>query len=126
QDIQAQKSYLWESRADMDHIEKVSTRQSIQQAVMMGETLHAQKKRLLRIARSPYFGRFDFVRKGDDQPEAVYVGVHHFRDEQKKMNLVYDWRAPISSMFYDHEIGPVYYESPSGEIHGEMLLKRQF
>lgn len=39
------------------------------------------------------------------QDEAVYIGVHHFRDEQAKETPVYDWRAPIASMFYDHEIG---------------------
>lgn len=126
QDIQTQKNYLWESKADMDHVEKISTRQSIQQAVMTGENILARKKRLLKLSRSPYFGRFDFVPAGQGQPEPIYVGVHHFYDEQEKKNCVYDWRAPIATMFYDHETGPVHYESPSGDIHGEMLLKRQF
>ena len=126
QDIQAQKAYLWESKADMDHVEKAATRESIHQAVRTGESVLAHRKRLLKLVRSPYFGRFDFVREGHVQPEAIYVGVHHYQDEREKKHLVYDWRAPISTMFYDHETGPARYESPSGEISGEMRLKRQF
>ena len=124
-DIEAQKHYLWDSRADMDHIEKISARQSIEQSVMTGEAVLAQQKRLLKLARSPYFGRFDFARTGSTPVEAIYVGVHHFHDEHAKHNLVYDWRAPISTMFYDYETGPARYESPAGAIHGELTLKRQ-
>lgn len=40
--------------------------------------------------------------------------------------LVYDWRAPISSLYYDGAPGPAQYETPSGTVKGEMLLKRQF
>jgi DNA helicase-2/ATP-dependent DNA helicase PcrA len=69
QDIQAQKTYLWESKADMDHVEKISTRQSIEQAVMTGETILAHQKRLFKLMRSPYFGRFDFIREGEVQPQ---------------------------------------------------------
>ncbi|MEX2491256.1 MAG: 3'-5' exonuclease [Nitrospirales bacterium] len=126
QDIQEQKAYLWESKADMDHVEKAATRESIHQAVRTGESVLAHRKRLLKLMRSPYFGRFDFVREGHVQPEAIYVGIHHYQDEREKKHLVYDWRAPISTMFYDHETGPARYQSPSGEISGEMRLKRQF
>ena len=40
--------------------------------------------------------------------------------------LVYDWRAPIASMYYDFEIGEAYSEAPVGKIYGELILKRQF
>ncbi|WP_326998740.1 RNA polymerase recycling motor HelD [Cohnella kolymensis] len=39
---------------------------------------------------------------------------------------VYDWRAPVSSLFYDHEPGPASYTTPDGENEGELTLKRQF
>ena len=42
------------------------------------------------------------------------------------MNLIYDWRAPISSMFYDYELGEATYTSPAGEISGDVSLKRQY
>jgi DNA helicase II / ATP-dependent DNA helicase PcrA len=126
QDIQEQKTYLWESQADMDHVEKGSTRQSIEQAVMTGETVLAHRARLQKLLRSPYFGRFDFRQDGRAEGAPIYVGVHHLDGDREDGTLVYDWRAPIATMFYDHETGPAHYESPSGEIYGEILLKRQF
>ncbi|MDP1570970.1 MAG: AAA family ATPase [Vicinamibacterales bacterium] len=125
-DIQEQKQYLWESRADMDHVEKVFTRGTIQQSVMTGETVAAFKARVARLLHSPYFGRFDFAPDGRSEADAVYVGVHHFADEGADAPLVYDWRAPISTMFYDHEAGPAHYDAPAGRIRGELRLKRQF
>lgn len=125
QDVEDQKRYLWESRADMDHVEKISSRESIEQMVLTAEAVKAQKIRLLKIQRSPYFGRFDFA-SGDDAPEPVYIGVHHFHDDAGKQTLVHDWRAPIASLFYDFETGPAYYEAPTGQVRGEIHRKRQF
>ena len=56
----------------------------------------------------------------------IYIGIHTFYDSQSKMNLIYDWRAPISSMFYDYELGEATYTSPVGEISGDVSLKRQY
>ncbi len=33
--------------------------------------------------------------------------------------LVYDWRAPVSGLFYDYDKGPAAYEAPSGTFSGE-------
>lgn len=126
QEIQTRKDYLWEARRDMDHIEKIAVRQTIEQTLDSAEMLKAQVQKLVKLMRSPYFGRFDFARSGEVTAETVYIGVHHFRDEAARETLVYDWRAPISSMFYDHEIGPAHYEAPAGTVAGELRLKRQF
>jgi len=72
------------------------------------------------------FGRFDFIRDGQTQSLAVYVGIHAFFDEDRKENLIYDWRAPIATMFYDYEAGKAHYEAPSGDITGTIAAKRQF
>ncbi len=126
QDIQAQKTYLWESRAEMDHVEKIASRQSIDQALMSGDQLLASRKRLRKLAASPYFGRFDFVPADGDDANAIYIGVHGFHDGGDDKAIVHDWRAPVASMFYDHETGPAWYEAPAGRVHGEMVMKRQF
>jgi len=47
-------------------------------------------------------------------------------DENEEDFLIYDWRAPISSIYYDFSPGPVYYETAEEIISGEMTLKRQF
>ncbi|SDN77021.1 HelD family protein [Vreelandella arcis] len=123
-DIQSQKEYLWNSRDEMDHIEKISARESIQQSVMTGDNALTRRKRLEKLKDSPYFGRFDFTRHGSQEP--IYIGVHHFRDDLAGQNRVYDWRAPIASLFYDYETGPAVYASPEGNVAGEITLKRQF
>jgi DNA helicase-2/ATP-dependent DNA helicase PcrA len=127
-DIQDTKSHMWEARRDMDHIDKVAIRQSIEQKMRSGEILKAQQQKLRKLARSPYFGRIDFAREGTlvEAAEAIYLGVHDFRDDISGRTLVYDWRAPVSSMFYDFEPGPAHYEAPAGEITGQLTRKRQF
>ena len=80
---------------------------------------------LSRLERSPYFGRVDFLEPGAASAEAMYIGVASLRNAADDF-LVYDWRAPIASLYYDHGPGPASYLSPMGEVHGEMLLKRQF
>ncbi|HMG89715.1 MAG TPA: 3'-5' exonuclease, partial [Chryseolinea sp.] len=43
-----------------------------------------------------------------------------------RSNIIYDWRAPVSSMFYDYELGEASYTTPGGVIHGNIELKRQY
>lgn len=111
---------MWDARRDMDHIEKIAVRQTIEQTVRSAEFMQAQRTRLSKLLRSPYFGRFDFDRLDDPANPvcAYYIGVHHFHDEASGNTLVYDWRAPVASLFYDYEIGPARYESPGGTISG--------
>ncbi|UJF32775.1 RNA polymerase recycling motor HelD [Paenibacillus hexagrammi] len=82
--------------------------------------------KLRRLERSPYFGRIDFVEQGEQITEKIYLGIASFLDEAGLSYLVYDWRAPISSLYYDYAPGQAAYETPNGAIAGEMLLKRQF
>ncbi|MCL7945517.1 UvrD-helicase domain-containing protein [Marinobacter sp. ATCH36] len=126
EDIQSQKEYLWNNRDEMDHIEKIASRDSIQQAVTTGEFVYDQRKRMLKLRQSPYFGRFDFQAEDERQARPVYIGVHHFYDEFDKEHVVFDWRAPIASMFYDYETGPARFEAPDGTVSGDIQLKRQF
>ncbi|MGL1832076.1 HelD family protein [Rhodocyclaceae bacterium SMB388] len=125
-EIQSRKEYLWEARRDMDHIEKIAVRQTIEQTLDSAEVLKAQQHKLVKLMQSPYFGRFDFVREGETGGAPFYIGVHHFRDEAERQTLIYDWRAPIASMFYDFETGPASYVAPSGKVAGQLTRKRQF
>lgn len=81
---------------------------------------------LRRLRKSPYFGRIDFREEGDAHTEQIYLGIASFYDEDSEQFLVYDWRAPVSSLYYDYPPGPADYETPSGSIHGEIELKRQY
>ncbi len=99
-------------------------REAVGQTAMLGEASVDKKKRLLRLRDIAYFGRFDFKRKDEDKAKPVYVGVHYFQDEETNENLIYDWRAPISSMFYDFEPGEAWYENVHGRVEGDIFLKR--
>ena len=78
-----------------------------------------------RLERSPYFGRVDFAERGAGEPEKIYIGVASLRTADDDF-LVYDWRAPIASLYYDQGPGTASYMSPMGEVSGQMHLKRQF
>ena len=40
--------------------------------------------------------------------------------------MIYDWRAPVSGLFYDFDKGPASYQAPLGEIHGDIAAKWQY
>lgn len=124
--LQEYKDYLW-SNKDIDPHEIRSMRESILNHFALGESVIDKHKRLAKILDIPYFGRIDFTaKKNSDMITPIYIGIHTFYDPNKKMNLIYDWRAPISSLFYDHELGEAAYSSPTGEVNGNILLKRQY
>ncbi len=125
-DLQETKKYLYENKAGMDHVEKVSIRQSVNHGALIGEGVVARKNKLLKLLDSPYFGRIDFAEKGRNKINPFYIGIHLFHDEASNANVIYDWRAPVSGIFYDFELGDAYYEAPSGTIHGSISLKRQY
>lgn len=125
-DIKEANNHMQEHKRDMDHLEKNAVRETVSNMAMVGRASLAQKKRLLRLKDVTYFGRIDFSEKGSEQISPIYVGVHNFKDETNR-NLVYDWRAPISSMFYDFELGEAFYETLDGKkVQGDIGLKRQF
>ncbi|MEC0202044.1 RNA polymerase recycling motor HelD [Paenibacillus lautus] len=103
-----------------------------QQSQVLAEREHAhlQSSKLLKkyrkLVESPYFGRIDFQEDGAAETDTIYLGTGSFLDEHMETFLVYDWRAPISSLYYDGAPGPAQYETPSGTVKGKMLLKRQF
>jgi DNA helicase-2/ATP-dependent DNA helicase PcrA len=83
-------------------------------------------ERYEKMLKSPYFGRFDFLEDGSHNAEKIYIGLHSLIDPETRSILVYDWRAPISSIFYRYEPGEASYDSPSGRVSGKVLLKRQY
>ena len=66
----------------------------------------------------------DFKENNSCIPGKYYIGRFSFRYGNELM--IFDWRAPISSMFYDYEIGPAGFVAPSGRIEGQLTEKRQF
>lgn len=78
-----------------------------------------------RLQASPYFGRIDIKDPGETQAEPLYIGTASFADENENF-LIYDWRAPISSIYYNGTLGKVTYQTPVGDMDTELVKKRQF
>jgi DNA helicase II / ATP-dependent DNA helicase PcrA len=120
------KQYLYEHQSGMDEADMVAAGQSIDRMAFTGESAVARKRKLMKLGESPYFGRIDFMTGQDGSKTPVYIGIYSFLDETMRANLIYDWRAPVSSMFYDFELGEASYQTPSGRITGSIELKRQY
>lgn len=87
---------------------------------------YKQLDNLKRLKYSPYFGRIDFREEGEENVEKVYIGLFSLMDENEENFLIYDWRAPISSMYYDYAPGPAQYDILDDTVSGEIKLKRQY
>ncbi|MEM5595270.1 RNA polymerase recycling motor HelD [Niallia circulans] len=133
-DVSQLRSSFWEDvTVNLDEPDDViETFTSIkQQAELLGERertygqIHKQQKVLHKLKDSPYFGRIDFKEEGEET-EPVYIGIRSFMDKKNEEFYIYDWRAPISSVYYDYSPGPASYQTPGGKVDGELLLKRQF
>lgn len=85
-----------------------------------------QLDKLRRMLDLPYFGRFDLIEENFDDKEKIYIGISSLIDSKTKDIMIYDWRAPISSIYYEYELGSSKYQAPQGVIKGEVTLKRQY
>lgn len=79
---------------------------------------------LEKLEKTPYFARVDITEQ-NEKSEKIYIGLASFSDEKDRF-LVYDWRAPISSVYYDGSLGKTKYMTPVGEREVDLTLKRQF
>ena len=82
-------------------------------------------QKMFKTINSPYFARIDFKRENENTAEKLYIGKIGAVDEENNI-ITIDWRAPISSIYYDSNIGKTSYIAPEGVCKGELLLKRQY
>lgn len=75
---------------------------------------------------SPFFARVDFRYEDEEEAEVFYIGIGNFAETAGTMPLIYDWRAPVSSLFYDYDKGEASYEAPAGRMEGEICSKWQY
>lgn len=118
------KRYMAEYRGEIDPHEMFQNELLLKQTDQTGVFAVSVHDKISKLKESPYFARIDFQGQGYEEPEAFYIGRFAFRHDNKL--LIYDWRAPIASMFYDYEVGPAGYEAPMGRIDGKVTRKRQF
>ena len=80
-------------------------------------------RKLYKIQNSPYFAKIVFESEEEGKND-IYIGLTYLTKNND--NVIYDWRSPIASVFYDYESGNAQYEAPMGIIKGYLHNKRQF
>lgn len=118
------KRYMAQNRGEIDPHEMFQNELSLKQIDRSGAFAAGVHEKLLKMKDSPYFARIDFKAEGKDEAAKYYIGRFTFLYESRP--LIFDWRAPVSGLFYDCEPGPAEYDAPSGRIAGELTRKRQF
>lgn len=116
------KKYIWENKATLDEIEIAQGMYNVNTGVGYTNDSIKQLQRLEKSLESAYFGRIDFIR--DNNSFSIYIGLNGISNGLDF--YVFDWRAPIASLFYNYGKGPAMYEAPSGLITGDITLKRQY
>lgn len=119
-------SNLWVKDNFYDLIEIGQYAKPISHKISEYEVEAAKIMALEKLLNSPYFARIDFKFQDEDEYENIYIGRSSLIDDDSSEIYVYDWRSPISSIFYRFGIGEAFYEAPSGKITGEVNLKRQY
>jgi len=115
------------SNKDFDRIvDIIQYLQSLREETSAYDEVVKRVGKLRKMLYAPYFARVDFLYDGDDEPEKIYIGKAGFTDEKSYQYNIYDWRAPVSSLFYRFEAGKADFEAPSGTINGEITQKRQY
>ncbi|MGM9892346.1 RNA polymerase recycling motor HelD [Limosilactobacillus sp.] len=110
-----------ESRSELEQ-----QRRLVSQAAENETILKHQLQTLKNLHGSPYFGRIDILDPGEKEAESLYIGTASLMNDDKTDFLVYDWRAPISGVYYNGNLGPVKYETPAGIQSTKLVKKRQF
>lgn len=129
-DIKISNREMWKEGksqlTDMDDVvENLALLEGIQSDILRKDTIMLQLRKMYLLQKSAYFGRIDFQETGDDEVDQFYIGTSTLDGETSEI-LIYDWRAAVSSMFYECETGEAEFMSPSGKISGEISLKRQY
>ena len=97
---------------------------SLAEVESLEHEIYRENKRLHIQKNSPYFARIDFAPNGKKTVQKVYIGIGNIIDNEKL--YVADWRAPISSLYYDYNLGDASFFIGKDEFKGKLELKRQY
>lgn len=127
-DLEELHDYFWDNYSEFDEYgyELYDNNTALENKIRERAAYVKELFRYQKMLDSPYFGRVDFLYEGEELSERCYIGIANLADSAADIPLVYDWRAPISSLFYDYESGPASYEAPMGEVTGRITCKKQY
>lgn len=127
-DIESMNEYYWQNYTEMDQYgyENYDNQQALLTQVNANQDNRRALKRYKKLLDSPFFGSVEFLYDGEKEAETFYIGIGNFSENRGDVPLIYDWRAPISSLFYDYDKGTASYEAPAGSLTGEIFSKWQY
>lgn len=114
------------ARYEKEYEERHAQAQHLQRAMKSGDvelynqlmtavSLEEQASRSLQqnkaALQKPYFGRIRYTETSRQKQEQVYIGKHGVFKGKTEV-LIADWRAPISSVYYENELGKGSYQLP--------------
>ena len=116
------KRYVWDTKAELDPTEMKTILSNNDKEIEDLEMKAKYYKKLYKIQNNPYFGKITY--EDDEGKNDIYIGLTYLTKGNE--NVIYDWRSPVSSIFYDYEQGDCQYEAPGGIMKGYLHNKRQF
>ncbi|MCI5649430.1 MAG: AAA family ATPase [Fusicatenibacter sp.] len=127
-EIEDMHEYYWQNYTEMDQYgyEDFDNQQALLHQINANQEQLTLLHRFRRMLDSPFFGRVDFAYEDEEEAETFYIGIGNFAERPGQVPLIYDWRSPVSSLFYDYDKGPASYQAPMGEMSGEILSKWQY
>jgi DNA helicase-2/ATP-dependent DNA helicase PcrA len=128
------KQYIYDDYQDMDVNE---LRENVEDAGNMElflKNIRAKIKSLIYMKESPYFGKVCFKQESEEKARDIYIGTSGFWSDKDCTMKIFDWRAPVSSIYYDYELGDVSYKVTENdgrtkkvtEYKGEVTEKCQY
>lgn len=114
----------YQDRASFDKQEfnQVMTSDEMEARRILGKRKYY--KSLITIKDKPYFASFIYE-DSDHQLFNIYMSLTYLKDDLNN-NILYDWRSPICSLFYDYEVGACKYQVDNCVYEGNLQRKRQY
>ncbi len=110
------KKLSWSESSSFDNADLASLKEEISMEESKSNMKIEYYKRLKQIEKKPYFASIVF-KSDDGEINNIYLSLTYLKDKHMN-NILYDWRSPICSLFYDYETGPCEYQAPGGIIKG--------
>lgn len=118
------KKMMWENASSFDEGEIKQVMAATSHEAERALQKQRYFKRLNQIKNKPYFASIVF-KEDNGKTYNIYISLTYLKDQDTN-NILYDWRSPICSLFYDYETGPCSYKAPGGIYKGNLKRKRQY
>ncbi len=124
ENINEMKRFMWENISDFTDEERALAMNDVDRDVGITNRTIENVEKYEKALNSPYFGKVVFYDGEFDEEQNIYIGISSI--QKGYQFYAFDWRAPVSSLFYNFELGKAFYEAPSGTINGNIISKMQF